>query len=124
MSNAFIFFQQLGKTPFAMTRNHWGSDRFLAVVTNVVPRGKYGVAYGFAVKDESPNEHFDYDSKWCKHMTLPNAGSYQWSLVEVSDPQLQALVDKFNRVIAPKYNFTKDPYEDYVSKSDREKGGR
>jgi len=72
-----------------------------------VPRGKYGVAYGFPVRDGVPNAHLSYDSKWKKKMELPNIGSYQWRFIDIPEIRLRELEKEFFAKVAPGYNFSR-----------------
>lgn len=104
--NAFQIFARVQKLPFAISRHNW-TDHDLVVVLRIVPHGKYGVAYGFPVRDGVPNTHLAYDSKWKKKMELPNVGSYQWRLVDVPDFRLKELEADFFEKVGPGYGFTK-----------------
>lgn len=105
--NAFQIFARVQKLPFAISRHNW-TDHDLVVVLKIVPRGKYGVAYGFPVRDGVPNFHLSYDSKWKKKMELPNIGSYQWRFIDVPDFRLQELEQEFFEEVAPRYGFSRE----------------
>ena len=105
--NVFQLFAEVTKVPFAMSRHNW-TDHDLVVVTKILPNGKYGTAYGFPVHDGTPNEHLAYAGCWKKKMELPNAGSYQWRLVDVPRSRLIELIDEFYRDVAPKFGFRAD----------------
>lgn len=102
--NLFQLFAEVKKLPFAASRHHW-TDHDLVVVTRIVPRGKYGHAFGFPVRDGASNDHFDYAACWRKQMEIPNVGSYQWRFIEVPDERLSELVREFYSEVAPKYGF-------------------
>lgn len=104
--NVFQIHARVGKLPFAMSRHNW-TDQDLVVVLKIVPRGKYGVAYGFPVRDGVPNAHLSYDSQWKKNMELPNIGSYQWRYIDIPDFRLKELEEEFFARVAPGYAFTK-----------------
>lgn len=104
--NAFQICARIQKLPFAMSRHNWG-DHDLVVLLKIVPRGKYGSAYGFPVRDGVPNHHLAYDYKWKKSMELPNIGSYQWRFIEVPEFRLKELTDEFFAEVAPKYGFVR-----------------
>lgn len=103
MKNVFQIHEQGQSLPFAASRHNWG-DNDLIVVTKVEPRGKYGKAYGFSVRDGKPNDHLAYSS-WKKDMELPNVGSYQWRPVEVPQFRLEELVDEFYGGVGKRYGF-------------------
>ena len=102
--NAFQIFARIKKVPFAISRHTW-EDHDLIVVLKIVPKGKYGVSFGFPVRDGAPNDHLAYDSKWKKQMELPNIGSYQWRYIDVPDFRLRELEEEFYREVAPKFGF-------------------
>jgi hypothetical protein len=93
-----------GKVPFAVSRNNW-LDSDYVVVTKVIPKGDYGIAYGFPVSDGIPNDHFRGYRKWEETMEVPNAGAYQWRKIELSELQIQELVAIFEDEISPRYKF-------------------
>jgi hypothetical protein len=108
--NVFGIFAELGKVPFAVSRWNW-KDTDYAVVTKVIPKGDYGVAYGFPVHDGVPNDHFAYERRWREDMTMPNAGSYQWRVIDVPELQLQQLIRTFQSTVAPQFEFGRAPDE-------------
>lgn len=86
MQNIFeLFYNNDQKVPFKAKRQNW-DNRFYVVVEKVEPKqtptGTYGKAYGYPCKDGIRNNHFAYDKKWREEGIIPNAGSYQWELVE------------------------------------------
>lgn len=101
--NIFQIYQDVQKLPFAASRRTW-EDRHLIIVMKVEPKGKYGKAYGFGVQDGEPNDHLAYSS-WRKDMELPNVGSYQWRLIQISDSDLKGLVERFYSGVAKHYCF-------------------
>jgi hypothetical protein len=103
--NVFQLFAEVKKIPFAMSRHHW-SDQDFVVVTNVAPKGKYGVAHGFPVHDGKPNDHLAYAACWTSKMELPNAGSYQWRIISIPDERLTELISEFYREVAPSFGFS------------------
>jgi hypothetical protein len=109
--NAFQIYARVQKLPFAMSRHNW-TDHDLVVVLKVVPRGRYGVAYGFPVRDGAPNAHLSYDSKWKKTMELPNIGSYQWRFIDIPDFRLKELEEEFFQQVAPGYAMSKEKLDE------------
>ena len=70
------------KLPFAVRRFNWGPE-YCAVVEEIeIRKWPYGIARGYSMKNGVPNNHFAYDNNWRKDHQIPNAGSYQWTLVE------------------------------------------
>ena len=103
--NVFGIFAELGKVPFAVSRRNW-ADSDYAIVTKVIPKGDYGAAYGFPVRDGVPNDHFTYERRWREDMTMPNAGSYQWRVIDLPESQLQQLTRTFQATVAPQFEFS------------------
>lgn len=115
-NNVFQVFAELKKVPFAVSRWNW-ADSDYAIVTQVVPKGDYGVAYAFTVREGVPNDHFSYDRRWRENMTMPNAGSYQWRVIDIPDAQLEQFVRIFHSVIAPHFEFgasSDEPSEQFL----------
>lgn len=102
--NVFGIFAELKKLPFAVSRAKWMDSDFV-VVTKVEPKGDYGVAYGFPVRNGEPNDHFVYDTRWKKEMIMPNAGSYQWRPIELSESQLEKLIEEFETKVSTRFEF-------------------
>jgi len=102
--NVFGIFADLQKIPFAVSRKNW-TDEDYAVVTKVIPKGDYGIAHAFPVRNDIPNDHFAYDRQWKSNMVMPNAGSYQWRVIDLPDTQLQKLVEAFWTSVAPQFEF-------------------
>jgi hypothetical protein len=99
-ANVFSLFATRGALPFAVSRWNWADSDF-AVVTEVIPKGDYGVARAFPVRDNIPNDHFAYHRPWREDMIMPNAGSYQWRLIDLPDAQLRQLILAFDATVAP-----------------------
>lgn len=108
--NAFQIFARCKKLPFAISRHTW-EDHDLVVVLKIVPKGKYGTAYGFPVRNGVPNEHLSNDSKWKKQMELPNIGSYQWRYIDVPDWRLKELEEEFFKDVAPRWGLSRKMLE-------------
>lgn len=102
--NIFEIYRSVKTLPFAASRQNWGNE-FMIVITKIEPRGSYGKAYGFWVKNGAPNNHLSY-KEWVKNMELPNVGSYQWRHRDLTDKQLNGLVDKFYSGIGKELGFT------------------
>jgi hypothetical protein len=102
--NVFQIYKQVGRVPFAVARKSWHGN-YIAVVIKVIPKDDYGIAYGFPVSNGIPNDFFASDPKWRNEMVMPNAGSYQWRLVETSDKTLNDLIEKFYSTIGSRYGF-------------------
>ena len=102
--NVFQIYKLLNRVPFAVSRKNW-SDHDLAVVTKVIPKGDYGIAYGFPVRNGVPNDHFAYDNKWKKEMEMPNAGSYQWRIIDIPDFRLEELIREFYAIFGKQFGF-------------------
>jgi len=102
--NVFQIFKQVERVPFAVVRKSWHGN-YIAVVTKVIPKGDYGIAYGFPVGDGIPNDFFASDPKWRNEMVMPNAGSYQWRLMETPEQTLKNLIEKFYATIGKQYGF-------------------
>ena len=101
--NVFQIYKQVGRVPFAVARNSWHGN-YVAIVTKVLPNGDYGIAYGFPVSNGVPNDFFGSDSKWRNEMVMPNAGSYQWRLVEMPMQTLEDLIEKFYATVGKQYD--------------------
>ena len=108
--NVFEIYKQLGRVPFAVRRKTW-SENFVAIVTNVIPKDDYGIAYGFLVKNGVPNDGFSSELKWRSEMVMPNAGSYQWRLANIPDSTIKNLIEKFYVTVGKQYDFS-SPAED------------
>lgn len=85
--NIFQIWDRIGrKVPFAVTRDHWSSDRYCIVVERieceVMP---YGKAFGYSTDNGEYSTYLEYDTKWRKDRQISVAGIYQWSLVENAD---------------------------------------
>jgi hypothetical protein len=102
--NVFQIYKQIGRVPFAVARKSWHGN-YVAIVTKVIPKDDYGIAYGFPVSNGIPNDFFASEPKWRSEMVMPNAGSYQWRLVEMSDKSLQDLIAKFYDTIGKSFGF-------------------
>ena len=111
--NVFGLYRKIQKLPFAMSRHNW-KDRDFVVVLQVVPKGKYGAAYGFAVHEGEPNDHLSYNADWKKCMELPNAGSYQWRHIDIPEEKLNDLIKVFYQNVAPQFGFMSEK-EDSLS---------
>ena len=85
--NIFEIWDENGrKLPFAVRRDNWGPE-YCAVVEEIeIKKWPYGIARGYSTRNGYRNNHFSYDSKWRKDRQIPNAGSYQWTLVENFKP--------------------------------------
>lgn len=109
--NVFNIYTEVGKLPFAVSRQNW-LDCDYVVVTKIIPKGDYGTAYGFPVHNGQPNEHFAYHRPWREKMVMPNAGSFQWRLIAISEDELEKLIQTFETTVAPLFEFT--PGESYT----------
>ena len=109
--NVFNLYAELGRLPFAVSRHNW-LDTDYVVVTKIVPKGDYGTVYGFPVRDGEPNDHFAYHRPWREQMIMPNAGSYQWRYIDISEAEIQGLVQTFQTTVAPLFEFA--PSENYT----------
>lgn len=85
--NIFQIWERLGRTvPFAVTRDHWSSDRFCIVVERIeCETMPYGKAFGYSTDAGEYSTYLEYDAKWRKDRQISVAGVYQWSLVENAD---------------------------------------
>src|SRR5262245_39067246 len=113
--NVFQIFTQLGRVPFAVARSSWHGD-YVAIVTKVLPKDNYGIACGFPVANGIPNAFFASELKWRTDMVMPNAGSYQWHLVEMSDQALENLIQKFYDTVAKQYGFISPEADKLIEK--------
>ena len=95
--NVFQLFGTLQKLPFAISRANW-ADSDLIVVTKVAPKGKYGTAFGFPVRDGVPNDH-----ALSKSMEISCAGCYQWRQIDVPDDRLKELTSEFYKTVGKKH---------------------
>lgn len=109
--NVFNIYAELKRLPFAVSRQNWLDTDFV-VVTKIVPKGDYGIAYGFPVHDGQPNDHFAYHRPWREQMIMPNAGSYQWRHIDLLEDEIQGLVETFQSTVAPLFEF--GPTESYT----------
>lgn len=101
--NVFQAFEIAKNTPFAVSRRNW-SDSDFAVIIKVEPIGKYGKAFGYPVRDMVPNDHFMYSTEWRKNLEIPNAGSYQWRIIQIDAEKIDRLSQIFVDEVAVKYN--------------------
>lgn len=85
--NIFQIWVRIGRTvPFAVTRDHWSSDRFCIVVERIeCETMPYGKAFGYSTDNGEYSTYLEYDTKWRKDRQISVAGVYQWSLVEAAD---------------------------------------
>lgn len=109
--NVFNIYSELERLPFAVSRQNWPDSEFV-VITKIVPKGDYGTAYGFPVNDGQPNDHFAYHRPWREQMIMPNAGSYQWRLIDIPEADIQSLIQTFENTVAPLFEFA--PPESYT----------
>ncbi len=110
-TNIFKLYTELDKLPFAASRSNWGDSDYI-VVTNIIPKGNYGTAYGFPVRNGQPNDHFAYHRPWREEMILPNAGSFQWRHLDVPEAEIQRVIQEFQNSVAPLFGF--DSGENYT----------
>lgn len=85
--NIFQIWDRIGRiVPFAVTRDHWSSDRFCIVVERIeCETMPYGKAFGYSTDNGEYSTYLEYDAKWRKDGQISVAGVYQWSLVENAD---------------------------------------
>lgn len=85
--NIFQIWDRIGrKLPFAVTRDHWSSDRYCIVVERIeCEQMPYGKAFGHSTDNGEYSTYLEYDSKWRKDGQISVAGVYQWSLVDNAD---------------------------------------
>jgi hypothetical protein len=102
--NIFQIYSATNKLPFAASRQNWRNTDMI-VVTRIEPKGNYGKAFGFSVRDGVPTDHVAY-STWKKDMALPNVGSYQWRLIDIPEASLAELVVQFYRGVGKRFGFT------------------
>jgi len=81
--NIFQIWDRIGrKVPFAITRDHWSSDRFCLVIERIeCDKMPYGKAYGHSTDNGEYSTYLEYDSKWRKNREISVAGVYPWALV-------------------------------------------
>jgi hypothetical protein len=88
MLNVFQIWDANGrKLPFVVRRANW-KEQFAAVIERIeCDEMPYGKAFGYSTTYGRPSNHFQMYPKWRKTKEVPNAGSYQWELVNVNPPQ-------------------------------------
>ncbi len=111
--NVFQLHVAVRKLPFAISRANW-ADQDLIVVTKVVPKGKYGTAFGFPVRDGIPNDH-----GLSKSMEISCAGCYQWRVIDVPDFRLMELIEEFYNTVGKSYGIYPPKEDSEHSPTDR-----
>ncbi len=106
-ANIFTFHNEGVDSPFAAGRNGDEARGFYTIVVKVVPEGQYGKAFGFSVANDYPNDHYaSLYPKWRKTGEISSAGSFQWSLLSIPEPELIRLIQLFRTSSGNKYSWT------------------
>jgi hypothetical protein len=81
--NLFQIWQENGnKVPFMARRFNWTNEYTVIVEETEIIKMPYGIARGYAMKNGQRTNHFAYGTQWNRDQRIPNAGSYQWILVQ------------------------------------------
>ena len=88
MQNVFEIWEANGrKVPFAVRRWNW-TNQYATVIEHVeCEKMPYGKAFGYPTTYGQPSSHYESYPKWRATREVPNAGSYQWELVQMTIPQ-------------------------------------
>lgn len=74
------------KVPFVVRRSNW-SGQFATVIERIeCDKMPYGKAFGYPTTNGRPSNHYQSYAKWRVTREVPNAGSYQWELVDMKIP--------------------------------------
>ena len=97
MLNIFqLWKENFEKTQFAVRRWNWGEEYYTVVVKVEIKRWPYGIAYGYPTINGVYSDHYEkIYPEWNAIRQIPNAGSYQWEIVE--DVNLELFKESFSK---------------------------